>query len=87
MMGGSMFGTGFGLFGLFGMLFNIAILVGVVVLTIWAVQKFTGSSGGSGSSNNHHNQSPTARDILNQRYARSELNREEYQQKLHDISV
>jgi hypothetical protein len=47
MMGGSMLGTGFGVFGLFGMLFNIAILVGVIVLAIWAVQKFTGSGDGS----------------------------------------
>ena len=84
MMGGTMFGTGFGMYGLFWMLFNIAILVGVVVLAVWAVQKFTGSnvSRNSGSS-----QSPSARDILDQRYARSELSREEYQEKLHDISV
>ena len=47
MMGGSMLGTGFGLFGLFGMLFNIAIIVGVVVLAVWAVQKFTGANNNS----------------------------------------
>ena len=87
MMGETMFGTGFGLYGLFGMLFNIAILVGVVVLAVWAVQKFTSSGSGSGSSDNRHSPAPSAREILDQRYARGELNREEYQQKLHDISV
>jgi len=84
MMDGGMFGTGFGLF---GMLFNIAILIGVVVLVVWAVQKFTGSGGGSGAGGQHTRQSLSAREILDQRYARGELDREEYQQKLHDISV
>jgi putative membrane protein len=79
-----MFGTGFGMYGLFWMLFNIAILVGVVVLAVWAVQKFTRSSV---SSNSGSSQSPSAREILDQRYARSELSREEYQEKLHDISA
>lgn len=87
MMGGSMFGTGFGMYGLFGMLFNIAILVGVVVLAVWAVQKFTGSGSGSGGGSRPYNQSLSAREILDQRYARGELNREEYQQKVQDISV
>jgi putative membrane protein len=86
MMGGSMFGTGFGLYGLFGMLFNIAILVGVIMLAVWAVQRFTGSSSGSGVGGQHTRQPQSAREILDQRYARGELNREEYQEKLHDIS-
>lgn len=87
MMGGGMVGSGFGLYGLFGMLFNIAILVGVVVLVVWAVQKFTGLSDGSRSVGKRYSQAPSARDILDQRYARGELSREEYQEKLHDISV
>jgi len=87
MMGGTILGTGFGLYGLFGMLFNIAILVGVVVLAVWAVQKFIGSSGGSGSGSHRHSQMPSARKILAQRYARGELSREKYQKKLHDISA
>jgi putative membrane protein len=87
MMGGTMLGSGFGLFGLFGVLFNLAILVGVVVLAVWAVQKFTGSGHSRGAGDNRASQMLSARDILDQRYARGELNREEYQQKLHDISV
>jgi len=85
MMGETMFGTGFGLYGLFGMLFNIAILVGLVVLVVWAVQKFTNSGNGSKTGDNYQGQTLSARDILDQRYARGELNRDEYQEKLHDI--
>ncbi len=84
MMGGTMFGTGFGLYGLFGMLFNIAIVVGVVVLAVWAVQKFAGSGNGGGATSP---QSISAREILDQRYVRGELSRDEYQEMLHDISV
>lgn len=86
MMDGGMFGPGFGWYGLFGMLFNIAIWVGIVVLVVWAVQKFTSSGHGSRSNGHGYSQSPSARDILDQRYARGELSREEYQEKLHDIS-
>jgi putative membrane protein len=82
MMGGTMFGTGFGWFGLFGMLFNVVILVALVVLAVWAVQKFSGTTSG-----HRYSPSPSARDILDQRYARGELSREEYQEKLHDISI
>ena len=84
MMGGTMMGTGLGMYGLFGMVFNIAILVAIVVLAVWAVQKFTGSSGSEAGSNRRL-QELSARDILDQRYARGELNRDEYQEKLHDI--
>ena len=84
MMGETMMGTGLGMYGLFGMVFNIAILVAIVVLAVWAVQKFTGSSGSEAGSNRRL-QELSARDILDQRYARGELNRDEYQEKLHDI--
>ena len=84
MMGETMMGTGLGMYGLFGMVFNIAILVALVVLAVWAVQKFTGSSSSEAGSNRRP-QELSARDILDQRYARGELNRDEYQEKLHDI--
>ncbi|RME96779.1 MAG: SHOCT domain-containing protein [Chloroflexi bacterium] len=87
MMGGGMIGSGFGLIGgLFGLLFNIAILVGVVVLVVWAVQKFSGSGRQAATqSPGGTNQPLSARDILDMRYARGELTREEYQEKLNDI--
>lgn len=84
MMGGS-FGS-FGLMGgLIGLLFNIAILVGLILLVVWAVRKFTGSSSRS-SQFISPTQSSSAREILDRRYARGELTRDEYQTMLHDMT-
>jgi len=87
MMGGG-FGYGLGSFGLvgglIGLLVNIAIIVGIVVLIVWTVQKFSRSSG-PGLQTGSSNQPLSARDILDIRYARGELTRDEYQTKLGDI--
>ena len=82
MMGGGMMG-GFGLFGgLIGLIFNLLIIVGIVVLVVWAVKRF---SGGSLNSNQiFGSQSP--REILQARYARGEITREQYQQMLQDLN-
>ena len=73
---------GFGMMGFFGgwigMLLNLAILVGIVVLVVWAVKRFT-SSGPSASVQN-------PREILQARYARGEITREQYHQMLQDLS-
>jgi uncharacterized membrane protein len=94
MMGGGMLGGGLGSFGLvgglIGLLFNIAILVGIVLLIVWAVQKFSRSTNSGsltiapkGSATGH---SLSAREILDIRYARGELTREEYQTILSSVS-
>ncbi len=83
MMGGSMGGFGLG-GGLIGLLFNIIIIVGIVVLIVWAVQKFSQSTR-AGSQTTASNQSLSAREILDIRYARGELTRDEYQTRLSDI--
>lgn len=87
MDGGLMGGWGsFGLMGgLIGLLFNIAILVGIVLLVVWAVQKVSRSTN-SGASTTAPSQVLSAREILDIRYARGELTREEYQTRLSDIS-
>jgi putative membrane protein len=90
MMGGGMLGGGsFGSFGLMGgligLLFNIAIIVGIVLLVVWAVKQFNRSPGAS-SQTTSSNQPLSARQILDIRYARGELTREEYQTRLSDIS-
>ncbi len=73
---------GFGMMGFFGgwigMLVNLAILIGIVVLIVWAVKRFT-SSGPSASGQ-------TPREILQARYARGEITRDQYQQMLQDLS-
>ena len=73
---------GFGMMGVFGgligLLFNLAILIGVVVLIVWAVKRFTIGNDASSSQ--------TPREIAQARYARGEITREQYQQMLQDLS-
>lgn len=83
-MGGSIGGFGLG-GGLISLLFNIALIVGVVLLIVWAVKQFNRSPG-PGSQATSSNQPLLAREILDVRYARGELTREEYQTRLSDIS-
>jgi putative membrane protein len=82
MGGGLMHGFGFGGMGLFGgwigLIFNLAILVGVVILIVWAVKRFT--------SGNISPSGQTPREILQTRYARGEITRDQYQQMLSDLS-
>ena len=83
MMGGGMLGMhGFGGMGLFGgwigLIFNLAIIVGIVFLIVWAVKRFTsGNISASGQ---------TPREIVQARYARGEITRDQYQQILQDLS-
>ncbi len=69
-------------FGLAGLILNLAILIGIIVLVVWAVRGFSAGSGNWGQSSG--GQSP--RDILQMRYARGEITREQYQQMLKDLT-
>ena len=80
MMGGGMMGGfgGLGLFGgLIGLIFNLLILVGIVLLVVWAVRRFASSNISSGIQ--------TPKEILQSRYARGEITRDQYQQMLSDV--
>jgi putative membrane protein len=84
MMGGGMMGMhGFGGMGLFGgwigLLFNLAIIIGIVILVVWAVKRFTSGNASPG----RKAQSP--REIVQARYARGEITRDQYQQMLSDL--
>lgn len=62
-------------FGLLMMLFGFLVVLGIIALIVWAVLQFTGDGGrgrrpGDGES---------AREILDRRYARGEIDHEEYQ--------
>jgi len=91
MMGG--FGSGFGggsfglLGGIIGLIFNIVLLVGFVLLVVWAVKQFSGQNNANSSLGAGQSAPlPTAREILSTRYAKGEINRDEYQAVLKDIS-
>jgi putative membrane protein len=83
MMNGWMHGFGgMGLIGgIIGLLFNLVVVVGIVVLVVWAVKRFS-----NGTSFNLGPGSQTPREILQARYARGELTREQYQQMLQDLN-
>lgn len=85
MGGGMMHGYGFGGMGLFGgwigLIFNLAILVGIVILVVWAVKRFTNGS----TSGNQFPGNQNPREILQARYARGEITRDQYQQILQDL--
>ena len=80
-----MMGYGYGgmglLGGLIGLIVSIAVLVGIVLLIVWAVRSLTG--GPSQWKQSSGSQSPA--DILKVRYARGEITREQYQQMMKDL--
>ncbi len=76
MMGGW---GGYG-FGLIHMIVWVVILVAIIVGVVWLVRSMTGT-GGHGP---HLRRSPGL-DVLEERYARGEIQREEYLQKKKDI--
>ncbi len=76
-----MMGWGFGMmggYGLIGLLINLLLIVGFAILVVWAVRRFTERGGQSSGSQ-------SARDILQARYARGEITREQYQQMMNDL--
>ncbi len=54
------------------------ILIGLVVLVVWAVRRTSGPGGAA--------RPQTARDVLELRYARGEITREQYQQMKEDLN-
>ena len=80
---------GFGGFGLIGWIINlvltIGILIGLVILVIWAVRRISRNQAGSFFASGQTSGPGTAREILQARYAQGEITREEYRQMLEDI--
>jgi len=81
---------GFGSLGWIGLIINlvvtIGIIVGIVLLVVWAVRRLSASGQGQGLISHQTQGRSTAREILQSRYARGEITREEYQQMLVDLS-
>lgn len=78
MMGGYGMGGGYGFGGIFMILWLVLIIVGIVMLVKWLSKSATADDG-SGSANK-------ALDILRERYARGEINEQEFQKIKHDLS-
>lgn len=82
--GYGMMGHGFGYgLGPIGMIIWIVILIAIIVAVVWLVRSLAGSGG--------HSQLPPGPrrspglDILEERYAKGEINRDEYLEKKKDI--
>ncbi|HJW89752.1 MAG TPA: SHOCT domain-containing protein [Anaerolineales bacterium] len=88
MMHGFGFG-GFGGFGWLGMILNLVItlglIVGLVLLVVWAVRRLS-AAGDRPAFTQRGEAPPTAREILQMRYARGEITRDQYQEMLGDLS-
>ncbi|TAK80686.1 MAG: SHOCT domain-containing protein [Betaproteobacteria bacterium] len=76
--GGWGWGMGFG--GIFMILFWALIVVGIVALAKWLF-----SAGGSSGSAGTGGSGKSALDILKERYAKGEINREQYEQMRRDL--
>lgn len=73
---------GYGSMGWIGMILSlvitVAVIIGLVVLVVWAVRR-TGNNGAPIASGQ------TPKEIAQARYARGEINRDEYQQILSEL--
>jgi putative membrane protein len=77
--------TGFGMgFGVIGLLLMVLLWGGLIFLAVWLATSLFG---------NHRQpnqptpeQGPSAKEILDQRYARGEITREQYEQMKHDLN-
>jgi len=76
---------GFGWIGMIlGGIFWLALLVGLILLIVWGVKRVNSNSGGS-NLNSSGSAIITPKEILQARYARGEITREQYQQMLADL--
>jgi len=82
---------GFGAFGSLGwigwilnLVITLGVIIGIIVLVIWAVRRLTSGQGQTLNSFGPERPS-TAQEILQTRYARGEITREEYRQMLADL--
>lgn len=74
-MDGFYSGWGHGFGGIFMILFWVLLIVGIVAILKWLM----------GSNGNQTSPTKTARQILEERYARGEIDREEFEQKKRDL--
>ncbi len=77
---------GFGTLGwvgmIIGLILTVAVIVGVIVLIVWAVRRMSSATTSSSIQNPNM---PGAKEIAQARYARGEINRDEYQRILSDL--
>ena len=70
-------------FGLIHMIFWVVILIAVVVAVVWLVRSMM--TGGPAAGSHPPPRRSPGLDVLEERYARGEINRDEYLEKKRDI--
>lgn len=78
MMGGS--GGGGSLDGILSTVISLAVLIGIIVLVVWIIRQYSGT--GIVRTNTFAGGGETALDILKMRYARGEIDSNEYQERM-----
>ncbi len=79
-----MYGYGLGyLVMLVGAVVAILLLIGLVWLVVWAVRR---SGSGAGGTFGGSASAQTPKEVLQMRYARGEITREQYQQMMQDLN-
>ena len=91
-MGGMMGGFGgYGSFGWIGMILNLVItlgiIIGVILLIVWAVRRLSSNGQVPSSMSRIAGMGTSAREILNTRYARGEITREQYKEMVADLEL
>jgi putative membrane protein len=77
---GTMMGFGWGTWGIFHAVFWLAILIAVAIACVMMIRRSGTDRNGSGG-----DAKSSALDLLDERYARGEIDREEYLQRKKDI--
>lgn len=63
----------------------LLVWVGLIVLIVWAIKSMKGKHGCC--HNHNHDESSRALDILQERYAKGEINKEEFETKKKDLQA
>lgn len=78
-----MYGHGGGWLGIIiGLIITVMVIIGIIVLAIWAVRRLSRKSEGSTLANKS---GESAREIAQARYARGEISRDEYKMIISEL--
>ena len=82
-MRGGYYGGGMGIFGLiFGFIFFVLVVIGIILLIVWLIRR-----AGHYHDYYHGGNKSGALDILNERYAKGEITKEQFENMKKDLGL